>query len=84
MPKQETENPTPKTGKNDDPTHIQYTGKASRRIVTAAQWAAAGIVVQEDSEWSFQNDFSVPITEFSSAQLDLLRNEGQFVGVVRE
>jgi hypothetical protein len=59
-------------------TAVWYTGPANRRLITAADWARSGIS-SDDVEWNAQNGFSIPTLSFTSAQLDLLEDLGQFV-----
>ena len=81
MPKEDTQEAV---SKGDEPTHIRYTGKGSRRVVSINDWSASGVNAKADSEWSFYNDYQLPIGDFTKKQLDLLRAENQFVGVVSE
>lgn len=58
---------------------VWYVGGASQRIITAAQWAGAGVAGATDSIWNQANGWSIPKSNFSAAQLTILGNHpGQF------
>jgi hypothetical protein len=49
---------------------IKYIGTAHRRIITADDFRRAGIKNQQTVEWSYENNFSVPVDDFPD---DVLR-----------
>lgn len=62
-------------------THIKYVGGASKRVITAGDWASLGAEGKGDSVWGFHNEFVIAIDEFDEAQLAYLRKDGRFEGV---
>lgn len=81
----ETKMTTPKTqdaeasksGSSDSSTeYVQYSGGASRREITVADWSKAGVTdMKADSNWTFANDFKLPKKDFSEKALDYLLGE---------
>lgn len=49
---------------------IKYIGTAHRRVITADDFRRAGFANQGTVEWSYANNFSVPLNDFSD---DVLR-----------
>lgn len=57
---------------------IEYVGPASQRIVSSEDWTNVG-AEGDDAEWNFGNYFSLPTSDFTSAQQDyLLNTDGRF------
>ena len=56
-------------------TRVKYTGTADVREITAAQWKAAGVEDQKMVRWSLENNFSVPIGDFSAQALEVLERD---------
>lgn len=51
----------------------------SARVITAAQWAEAGIHGQDTVEWNEVNDFQLPVEMFTEAAIRvLLKNNPGF------
>lgn len=48
---------------------IKYIGLAHRRVISAEEWAAAGVTGMGTVEWSYMNNFSVPIDHFTDDAL---------------
>lgn len=51
---------------------IWYIGYSSQRIISIADWAAAGISATADTVWNASNGWSVPFNSLSSAQRNRL------------
>lgn len=56
---------------------VWYIGHANSRLFTAADWAREGITAYE-SVWNAANGWSIPQSQFTSAQLDVLVEQGNF------
>lgn len=50
--------------------YVRYIGTAHRRQITADDFRAAGHRDQGTVEWSYRNNFSVPVDQFSDKVLD--------------
>ena len=48
------------------------------RIITAAQWAAAGVAGATDTTWNKANGWSIPASQFTAPQLAILAADGGF------
>lgn len=60
-------------------TNVWYMGTAATRIITVAQWAAAGVAgVAKDSVWNVDNRWALPLTDFNSSQRTILTSDGLF------
>ena len=59
---------------------LVYTGGASERAVSAAEWRAAGVENQEGVVWSARNNHSVEVGDLSKQALEVLlaAHEGEF------
>lgn len=62
---------------------VRYTGAreewASMRRITSQAWATLGIKGVQTNVWSLSNDWRIPASQFSEAQLDyLLDVDGRF------
>lgn len=61
-----------------DKGHVVYAGDASLRVISSADWESLGIKGKDEVRWGFANDFRVPVSEFTKAQMDYLRRDGRF------
>jgi hypothetical protein len=57
---------------------IQYTGGATIRQVTRAEWEKAGVPRQGDVQWTVQNRHLVPISELTDTAVKRLATEENF------
>lgn len=58
---------------------VKYVGSATRRVLTAEDWASIGAKSGKDVEWSFSNGFKVESEKFTKGQLEyLLKKDGNF------
>jgi lysophospholipase L1-like esterase len=57
---------------------VWYTGRADTRTITAADWAAAGIVGGTDTVWNRGNGWSVPQSSLTVQQRAILDADGKF------
>jgi len=56
--------------------YISYTGGASRREITVADWKKAGVTgMKEDINFTFMNGFKLPKSDFSESALKYLLGE---------
>ena len=61
-------------------TSVWYIGPALERLVSASVWAnAIGSGSYVDSSWDVTNGWSLPQAGFSTAQLNLLANDSEFL-----
>lgn len=56
---------------------VVYTGQATKRQITKAEWALLDIE-SESTVWSARNKFSIPTANFTPEQLEVLREDGWF------
>ena len=56
---------------------VVYTGGAGTREITAAQWKGAGVEGQSKTVWNIENDYSLPIGDFSAEALEVLKRDPQ-------
>lgn len=59
-------------------TAVWYIGGSDVREITADEWTAIGFVGGTDSRWDVNNGWSIPATDFTDTQLDLLARFGDF------
>lgn len=57
---------------------VHYTGSASIRNISAADWDKAGIQGQEFVTWDRKSGNKLDKARFTDAALDLLRQDGNF------
>lgn len=67
--------------KGEPVKHVKYAAHATRRVITEADWASVGAEGQEGKEWNFENDFLIPLSEFSDEAVAYLRRDGRFTVV---
>jgi hypothetical protein len=53
-------------------TAVWFIGNRSVRTINVAAWAATGVTVDTDDVWSVQNGWSIPETDFTEQQLNVL------------
>lgn len=58
---------------------VRYVGHATRRVISKADWEAAGVTDQDDVEWGRANHKEVNMDELSDDALKLLSKEPGFV-----
>lgn len=51
---------------------FQSPGVGSYAEITATQWREVGIAADQTLTWSLQNNYRIPVSQFSKAQLDYL------------
>jgi hypothetical protein len=70
---------SPKTDAEETKTsaeYVKYTGGASRREITVADWRKAGVMdMKSDTNWTFGNSFRVLKKDFSADALEYLLRE---------
>lgn len=57
---------------------VWFIGNRSQRILSAADWANAGITGVQQNVWSVKNGWSIPESAFTSAQLLILEQNPEF------
>jgi hypothetical protein len=57
---------------------VKYVGSATRRIITAEQWGAAGVQNQPGVEWNRANGYEISGDDLSQAALKVLDADGKF------
>lgn len=58
-----------------DATEVVYTGYAGTREITKAQWKRAGVEDQETTIWSADNEFRLPVGDFTPEALAVLAKD---------
>lgn len=59
-------------------TDVWWIGAGHQRIISAESWYSAGITAS-DSIWNAANGYSIPTASFTSDQLNILENDGEFL-----
>lgn len=59
-------------------TAVWYIGGSDSREITATEWADIGFTGAATSLWDSTNGWSIPATDFTQGQLDLLARFGDF------
>lgn len=57
---------------------VRYLGVATRRILTEEDWKNVGAEGQKGVEWNFQNEFRLPVSDFSKEALAYLKKDNRF------
>lgn len=57
---------------------VWYLGRSNKRIITAQDWAKAGIAGASDTVWDKSNGYSVPASSLNAQQLALLAPAPEF------
>lgn len=57
---------------------VWFIGRAAIRSISAKEWAAAGIAGEETTVWRRENGWSIPVEQFSEAQIRLLSRDHEF------
>lgn len=58
---------------------VWYIGTGWQRKITAADWATAGISGRPTVEWNKSNGWSIPHSQFTTAQLTMLDGDANFL-----
>lgn len=61
---------------------VRYVGTADTRIITDAQWAAAGVADQKSVEWNRVNGRELPATDFTADALRYCSDRDEGFAVV--
>ena len=57
---------------------IKYTGYAGVREITKAQWKKAGVEEQDTTIWDEGNGYTLPLSAFSQAAVEVVKREPHF------
>lgn len=57
---------------------VKYGGISTVRSISKDEWEAAGVKDQEGTVWDASNGYSLPLSDFNDAALDVLAADGFF------
>lgn len=57
---------------------VKYVGTATRRIITSEHWEREGASDMPTTEWTFNNEYKIPVSDFSEVALSYLKRDGRF------
>lgn len=63
---------------SSDTEYVEYLGRAHERVITAADWEAAGIPEQGEVAWTGANGKRVHLVDLTEKALERLRLDGSF------
>lgn len=59
-------------------TNVWYVGRYGKRQLSAGDWAQLGVVTTKQNEWSLDNGWSLPESDFTPTQLSILASMDEF------
>lgn len=59
-------------------TSVWYVGRYGKRQLSVGDWAALGIITTKQNEWSLDNGWSLPESDFTPTQLSILASMDEF------
>ena len=57
---------------------VKYVGSATRRIIETKHWATVGVPNMPTTEWTVQNEYKIPVSDFPVEALAYLKRDGRF------